>query len=113
LSYSQRDILLIPVPFTDLTSSKRRPVLVISSDAHNNVSQDIIVAAITSNISSSFSDVTIDNSYLEYGSLPRLSIIRPDKLYTLSQAIVVHSFGRLSVARFNDFLTELDNVLGR
>ena len=29
----QGDIVLIPVPFTDLTSQKRRPVIVISNDA--------------------------------------------------------------------------------
>jgi len=27
----QRDILLIPIPFTDLTSQRRRPVIVISN----------------------------------------------------------------------------------
>lgn len=42
--HNQGDILLIPIPFTDLSSSKRRPVLVISN------SEYIIVAAITSNI---------------------------------------------------------------
>lgn len=28
----QGDILLIPIPFTDLSSHKRRPVIVISND---------------------------------------------------------------------------------
>lgn len=28
----QRDIVLIPIPFTDLTSQKKRPAIIISSD---------------------------------------------------------------------------------
>jgi hypothetical protein len=31
----QGDILLIPVPFTDLSSQKRRPVIVISNASYN------------------------------------------------------------------------------
>ena len=31
----QGDILLIPIPLTDLSSQKRRPVIVISDDACN------------------------------------------------------------------------------
>ena len=41
-------IVLIPFPFTDLTSSKVRPALIISEQ--NNRSEDVIVAFITSNI---------------------------------------------------------------
>ena len=32
---SQGDIVLIPIPFTDLSSQKRRPVIVISNDDYN------------------------------------------------------------------------------
>ena len=30
--YNQRDIVHIPIPFTDLSSNKRRPVIIISND---------------------------------------------------------------------------------
>lgn len=45
----QGDIVLIPVPFTDLTSCKRRPVIVISSDHYNTSGPDMVVVAMTSN----------------------------------------------------------------
>jgi mRNA interferase MazF len=31
----QGKIVLVPVPFTDLTSNRRRPVIVISNDAYH------------------------------------------------------------------------------
>lgn len=33
--YKQRDIVLIPTPFTDLSSNKKRPVIIISNDSKN------------------------------------------------------------------------------
>lgn len=45
----QGDIVLIPVPFTDLSSQKRRPVIVISNDSYNYKADDILVVAMTSN----------------------------------------------------------------
>jgi mRNA interferase MazF len=48
--FNQGEILLIPVPFSDLSSVKKRPVLVLSNSAHNSASRDIIVIAITSNL---------------------------------------------------------------
>jgi mRNA interferase MazF len=52
MTSEQGDIVLVPVPFTDLSSKKRRPVIVVSNDAHNRHSADVIVVAMTSNPSS-------------------------------------------------------------
>ena len=113
MSYQQRDIVLIPVPFTDLSTNKRRPVLVISSTTHNATSPDILVAAITSNIQSPFGGVLIDTPDMESGAMPRVSIIRPDKLYSLSDTLVVSHIGQLGESKFVEFLAALDTVLGR
>jgi len=45
----QGDVVLVPVPFTDLSSQKRRPVIVVSSDAYHRIAADVIVVAMTSN----------------------------------------------------------------
>jgi len=38
--YSKGEIVLIPVPFTDLSATKKRPVLVVSNDTHNAKTQN-------------------------------------------------------------------------
>jgi mRNA interferase MazF len=46
--YKRGDIVLVSFPFTDLSSSKRRPALVVSPDSFNEAMQDLVLAAITS-----------------------------------------------------------------
>lgn len=84
------DIILIPVPFTDLTSQKRRPVIVISNDAYNRRMDDVVVVAMTSNPDSTEYSFTLTSTDLERGVLNRPGKVRVDKIYTLSQAIRVN-----------------------
>lgn len=92
----QGDILLIPIPFTDLSSQKRRPVIVISNNAYNQKTADIVVVAMTSNPAPVDYGFTITSSDLDSGALNRPGKVRVDKIYTLSQSIVVKAFGRVS-----------------
>lgn len=92
----QGDILLIPIPFTDLSSQKRRPVIVISNNAYNRANADIVVVAMTSNPMPSDYSFTLTPSDLVKGNLNRPGKVRVDKIYTLAQAIVVKIFGRVS-----------------
>ena len=93
--YSQGDILLIPLPFTDLSSHKQRPVLVLSKQHYNDTADDLIVAAITSNIDSKPYVVLFSNSDMTDGFLKTISCVRADKIYTLSQNIVIKHFGKV------------------
>jgi mRNA interferase MazF len=60
-SYKRADIILVFFPFTDLTSSKRRPALVISPDFFNALNQDVILATITSQSSDDKHAVRLGN----------------------------------------------------
>ena len=35
MPYNQRDLLLVPIPFSDLTSHKIRPVVMLSKERYN------------------------------------------------------------------------------
>ncbi len=111
IMYKQRDILLIPVPFSDLTSYKKRPVLVLSNDNYNRTSEDIIVAAITSKVDKRNYSVIIKSEDLSEGEMKIKSMIRVDKIYTLSQEIIIKKFGELKIESFEKVKKEITKLI--
>jgi len=101
--FDQGEILLIPVPFSDLSSVKKRPVLVLSNSAHNVSGRDIIVIAITSNLIQN--GIEISNDSLTDGFLPKKSVIKVNKVYTLEASIVIKKIGKIN----NDVLLKVYN----
>src|SRR5438309_10848396 len=49
-AYSRGDVVLVEFLFTDESDQKLRPALVVSSDAYQLGRREIIIAAITSNV---------------------------------------------------------------
>ena len=107
----QGDIVLIPVPFTDLSSVKRRPVIVISNSAYNRKSADMIVVAMTSNPAAVDHSFAITSSHLSKGTLNRPGTVRVDKVYTLSQSIAVKTFGRLNETVLDSIRRGLQDIV--
>ena len=48
--YEFGDIVLVPFPFTDQSTSKQRPAVVISSAAYQRERPDLIILAVTSQV---------------------------------------------------------------
>jgi mRNA interferase MazF len=48
IHYDSGDVVLVPFPFSNLATTKKRPAVVISSHIYNILSSDIIIIAITS-----------------------------------------------------------------
>jgi mRNA-degrading endonuclease toxin of MazEF toxin-antitoxin module len=104
---------LIPVPFTDLSSQKRRPVIIISNDIYNRKTNDIVVIAMTSNPEAVEYGFTITSADMEKGDLNRPGQVRVDKIYTLSQAIVVKTFGRVNAATLENIHKILQSLTSK
>ncbi len=100
--YKQGEILMVPFPFSDLSSIRQRPVLVLSKGIDNKQADDIITCGITSNLKNTKYSVIIDNEHLESGGIPKKSRIKVDKLFTLDKKII-----RKSIARVNKETFEL------
>jgi mRNA interferase MazF len=95
---AQGDIVLVPVPFTDLSSYRRRPVVVVSNAGYQAATLDFVCVAMTSNLKAEPYSFEITTADLADGVLNRTSRVRVDKVYTLAQGIVVARFGRVNAA---------------
>ncbi len=91
-------IVLTRFPFTDLTSSKRRPAVVLSKVNPND--PDVIVGFISSVMPKTVSETdfvlsTTNNDFLKTG-LKTTSVFKMDKLATLDSSIFTGELGDVS-----------------
>ncbi|MEX2685098.1 MAG: type II toxin-antitoxin system PemK/MazF family toxin [Candidatus Sigynarchaeota archaeon] len=96
--YNCGDVVLLPFPFTDLTTAKQRPAVVISSSWFNSNRKDIIVAAITSQVSTSLArdEIHLPVQEQSRAGLPKPSIVKVTKIVTIDQSLVRKRLGSLS-----------------
>ncbi len=84
-------VVLVRFPFSDLSSTKLRPALVVAAAGNG----DWILCQITSNPYADPLAVELENAYFSHGSLHRVSYARPAKLFTASSDLVVRHVGVL------------------
>ncbi len=95
MTYEFGEILLVPFPFTDQTTSKKRPSAVISSQDYNTSRPDLILVAVTSQVKTPlmFGEMAIAN--WQAAGLLKPSVVKP-VITTIQQDLVVKKLGQLS-----------------
>ena len=84
------DLVLLPYPFTDLSSAKRRPVLALTKpDSYG----DFIALPITTRPQRD-NGLPLTAGDLTDGRLPASSWIRTDRVVALNSRLIVKQFGR-------------------
>ncbi|GIL18921.1 MAG: type II toxin-antitoxin system PemK/MazF family toxin [Candidatus Jettenia sp.] len=95
--FNKGDVILIPFPFTDLSATKQRPALIISSDQFNNNHKDVIVMAISSQVPSQVpeDEYLLSSTDLKTSGLPKKSIIKLGKVVTINQSLIIKKLGKI------------------
>ncbi len=102
------DLVLIPFPYADLGSSKKRPVLVLTNaDRHG----DFIALAVTT-VPQQESAIPLTSADVIDGSLPKASWIRVDKVFTLSEQNIIKHVGRIKAECVRKALKKLCGIVG-
>ena len=96
----QRAIVLVLFPYSDLSDTKKRPVLVISNDRFNSRNDDVICCLITSNPKDVQHGVYISKRDMEAGFLEFDSKIKPYRLFSVNKSIIYKTLGILSVEKY-------------
>jgi mRNA interferase MazF len=90
-AFAAGQVVLLPFPFSDLTGSKLRPALLLASVDRG----DWIACQITSNPYADPRAIELENHAFASGGLQRISYIRPSKLFTANESLIVVSRGSL------------------
>lgn len=109
-SCSFGDVVLVPFPFTDQSTTKKRPAIVVSSDVYQQDHSDLIVAAVTSQPRSHRSGEVVLVDWQQAGLL-KPSVVKP-VLATIDGRLVLRILGRLSETDRGAVSQALDRVLG-
>lgn len=110
-SYRFGDIVLVPFPFTDQTTTKKRPAVVISSENYNQHHLDLIVMAITSQQQTAILPDHLVVADWQGASLLKPSVIKPIAA-TIEKALVIRTLGRLQSIDRQSLQTLLEQILG-
>lgn len=109
-AYRRGDVVLVPFPFSDQTAIKKRPAVVISSDAYNDISSDIVIMAITSQTGETVGIGECLIADWQCAGLLKQSAIKP-AISTIEQILVLKKLGRLSSQDLNSIDIALKNFL--
>ena len=93
--YNRGDVILVPFPFTDQTTTKKRPAIIVSSDAYNSISQDVVIMAITGQIRGRIGIGEFLIEDWQDAGLLRPSAVK-SAISTIEQRLVLKLLGRLS-----------------
>lgn len=98
----QRDLVWIRFPFSNLEETKARPALVVSQDSYNREHPDVLICAVTSNLTEAPFKVPLSAEELETGELPVESMVRADKIVQVEKELVHTVFATVGEEVYGD-----------
>jgi mRNA interferase MazF len=97
------EVVIVRFPFSDLTSAKLRPALIIAGVDRN----DYILCQITSKEYGDKRAIVLKTGNFLEGHLPLESFIRPGKIFTANSSIILKKSGKLEKIYFHQVIESI------
>jgi mRNA interferase MazF len=102
------DIVLVRFPFTDLTSAKKRPAIIVSPSAYAQLHGDVVLIALTSQDQN---DPALALAEWRAAGLPKPTWVKP-LVGTLSAGLIERQLGRIDPRDRRCVRAAMDRLLG-
>ncbi|HEY3875871.1 MAG TPA: type II toxin-antitoxin system PemK/MazF family toxin [Candidatus Kapabacteria bacterium] len=115
-TYHRGSVALVRFPYTDLSDSKVRPAVIVTSDKYLAESGDVLCAFVSSVLPDPLlpTDIIISSTHPDFRrtGLKRSSVLRTHKLVLLDRELVYSKLGDLSPFLTNQMNPALADALG-
>ena len=101
------DVVVVPFPYSDLSSAKKRPALILGTPEVN----DVILCQITSRQRYDKYVIDLKDSDFRQGKLNLDSFIRPNRIFTADKSIILYKIGSLKEKKINEVIDNIIEIL--
>lgn len=101
--FMKGDVVVLPFPFTDLSSAKKRPALILA----DITGDDYIMLQITSQHVKDNYAISLLKADFSSGSLNQDSNIRPNKIFTLDKRLILYKVGHINHTKVSECINKL------
>ncbi|MCI8592655.1 MAG: type II toxin-antitoxin system PemK/MazF family toxin [Lachnospiraceae bacterium] len=101
------DIVVLPFPFTDLSSAKKRPALILA----DLTGDDYIMLQITSKGIRDNYAIPLSQTSFTSGSLKQDSNIRPNKIFTLDEKLILYKIGHINQTKLSECIDKIYSII--
>lgn len=101
------DVVVVLFPFSDLSSAKKRPALIVATPDGD----DVILCQITSRLVSDRYAILISETDFSSGSLRQESNVRPTRIFTADKKIIQYTAGHLSDQKMSAIIDRVVEII--
>ena len=106
-AFMKGDVVIIPFPNSDLSTSKKRPALVVA----DLKGDDVILTQITTNYHVDGYSISLKQSDFQTGGIDHDSNIRPNRLFTADTKRIFKTAGKISKLKTDEVVNRIVQII--
>jgi mRNA interferase MazF len=106
----QKELVLLPFPFSNMEGTKVRPALIVSNDYFNKKGDDCLMVPLTTVIKDEPFSILLQQENLSSGKLLKPSRIRLDKIFSVEKNLISMKIGIVNDKIFQKIRQEITEM---